>query len=638
MSLPSSDAPRMSQTLRMELAISILLVTALWLIYAGLWWKSFLGINLEGWFAYYADDLDAGHIPYRDYYCFAPPFHILKTWLINKTVGSAVFVHRSLGILERLAVAILLLWRLSKHLSAKALIIGITTALIWTTGESLDLLYYNHQESICYSVLSAVLADIAISNHSKRSIAHFSSAFLLGTVLGITFLDKQTFGVAVTVFLFIATIIPSIRDRLVNGIATGGTIIIGWLIPVGSCLIWLQANSALASFCDQVFISGPTSKGSLGDVLARPFSLLTNWFVVRERFACFAFFAMCSVLWICRTATGIIVNKTRPQDLKSRSFILTGLILLIPIGIAMSFTWMHIQLSYRPNLHVNNLIVLLLLICVAASSLCFLVNLFRYFRQPIRPTENADSDWLFVLWSGMSLLLLYVAHLSSTIIEPSAALVGAGFPLSLLLSIKFARFAALPRGLVLILCALVLFNVAYNKFEYSYSWLHWQERSTLSRPASSHQLSFPQLAGLNLSPETVEFVEKTVGLIQENSTVTDSIYVYPHMPILYTLSNRRPITFAPVHYFDVCPDWVAAADAERLLANPPAVMVVAMHPDDFVQFHEDLFRNGRPSGQRKITEAIAALSRDYKLVATFENNTAVCPIRVWARVTNRTSP
>src|SRR5262249_59726610 len=84
----------------------------------------------------------------------------------------------------------------------------------------------------------------------------------------------------------------------------------------------------------------------------------------------------------------------------------------------------------------------------------------------------------------------------------------------------------------------------------------------------------PGLAGFRLSPETAEFFDEVTRLIQEHTSPADPILVYPHMPILYGLADRPLATSAYMHWFDVCPDYLAVADAERLRRSPPRLMVV----------------------------------------------------------------
>ena len=79
----------------------------------------------------------------------------------------------------------------------------------------------------------------------------------------------------------------------------------------------------------------------------------------------------------------------------------------------------------------------------------------------------------------------------------------------------------------------------------------------------------------------------------------------------YVTDPMQP-TFSPVAYFDVCPDFVAIADAIRLRENPPKMIIYMEMPEPIYKLHENMFRNGQTSGQRNIDAAIQEIVKKYK--------------------------
>jgi hypothetical protein len=122
-------------------------------------------------------------------------------------------------------------------------------------------------------------------------------------------------------------------------------------------------------------------------------------------------------------------------------------------------------------------------------------------------------------------------------------------------------------------------------------------------------------------------VSKTV---RAYSRPEDRIFVYPNMPILYGLAQRLPATFGLSHWVDVCPDFVAAADALRLLSRPPAVIVVHRDLPGEITTEELLFRNGRRSDVREVLAALDSLSPRYQVVGIYPVPGHPVPIQVWA--------
>src|SRR5262249_25488946 len=141
----------------------------------------------------------------------------------------------------------------------------------------------------------------------------------------------------------------------------------------------------------------------------------------------------------------------------------------------------------------------------------------------------------------------------------------------------------------------------------------------------------PELAGFQLSPSTAQFYDGVTKVICAHSKPDDTILVYPHMPMLYGLANRRPATFSYMHWLDVCPDHIAEQDAAAILEHPPAVIVyMEISPAVFAELEKD-FRGGKPSGQRKLVAAVESLVQDYRLVATYTAPGENLPIKVWVR-------
>jgi hypothetical protein len=102
------------------------------------------------------------------------------------------------------------------------------------------------------------------------------------------------------------------------------------------------------------------------------------------------------------------------------------------------------------------------------------------------------------------------------------------------------------------------------------------------------------------------------------------------MPLVYALAHRLPVTFGLNHWVDICPDYVAEIDADRLLKTPPAVIVI--HPDmpQEIATEEMLFRDGRRSSVRDVLSALESIYPRYKVVRMFQVPGHPEPIQVWA--------
>jgi hypothetical protein len=177
---------------------------------------------------------------------------------------------------------------------------------------------------------------------------------------------------------------------------------------------------------------------------------------------------------------------------------------------------------------------------------------------------------------------------------------------------------------------------AWRKYREPMSWGYWVEPPV---SLATREPALARLAGFQLSPSTAEFYEQVTALIREHSRPDDPMLVFPHMPLLYGLGERPLATFSYMHYPDVCPDYVAEADAKRLQRRPPAMIVWFDFPETAWAAIERDFRRSDSTGQRKLQAVMRQLvQRDYMKVGEFPvrefvdaHGDPLLFIRVWAR-------
>lgn len=115
-------------------------------------------------------------------------------------------------------------------------------------------------------------------------------------------------------------------------------------------------------------------------------------------------------------------------------------------------------------------------------------------------------------------------------------------------------------------------------------------------------------------------LETVYNDIMENTTEDDSIFVFPHIPIFYAMTDRYPDTFTLVQWFDVSTDKSIVADMETLKKNPPKIIVICDIPNNAVEAHERLFRDGEISSQRMMMNELHKMTETlpYELLDTFD--------------------
>jgi hypothetical protein len=206
-----------------------------------------------------------------------------------------------------------------------------------------------------------------------------------------------------------------------------------------------------------------------------------------------------------------------------------------------------------------------------------------------------------------------------------------GFALGLGLLLSLPDSYGASRVLVSALSLSFILFLTNSKFRQPYAWWYVSEPDV---QLSTTKSSVPLLAGFQLSPSAAKMFDDATEAIQSHSKPGDDVFVFPHVPGLYLLSERWPRSKVVVSWFDFLPDPLARAEADRLLATPPTVIVNLKIPDAAWEAHERLFREGRPLGQRAIRAAIEGLTKDGSFQLDLSREVSPgCTLEVWHRAT-----
>jgi hypothetical protein len=200
--------------------------------------------------------------------------------------------------------------------------------------------------------------------------------------------------------------------------------------------------------------------------------------------------------------------------------------------------------------------------------------------------------------------------------------------LALFLAVLLNDFIGWRRWVVYGACMVLLFCQTQTKMGVPFGFDGWYEPPVKT---ATDRSSLPELRGLLLPPNTVDFVDSTVEIIRQNSTPQDSIFVFPELGIFYGLTGRRLATFSGSHNMDVVSDAFAREEAQRLLRERPAVLIYGPKSAQLLHSDEITWRNGKPSGLRDLAAAVEALARQYRCVKVFRMYPFGDPVYVFVR-------
>ena len=579
----------------------------------------------EGWFSAYAHLILDGKIPYRDFYMFLTPFYPMALAAVVDLFGESFFVLRVVGILIVISIAVLLYLILARRFSPSASMVATITACIYYQSGVAHIPYDFTQVLTLFTLAATWMLVLASSETPSTEIVTWRSlvvrrVLMAGFFATLAFMTKQSNGAFVAVAagagcIYVA--LPWGRSFWKLIIAFGG----GCLIPITVMLVWLLQVDALIEFWEQIFGGALSAKGSLDHVLFAWFKgLLTHVFVIQMTTMGKWAAIIIAVSFILSKALSFIYRP--PLDNRIKFVLLISLALMCIMVILNSYMGSPILAAHigEFGLRANNYIIP---ITTSTSAVLFLVGAISCFFPTVRKYTSPSVVVLGIMSAGMIWGNGTSAGLSEVGVFAMFALVLAG-----MMNLRIFRYAGFTAALVLIVS--FIFTFSSRKFDVPYTW--WGVKEPSVREAI-YLSKTPILRGIQMSQHTAESIDAMASSLAKGTQEGD-VFAFPNIPLAYLVANRWPNSKIVIPWFDFLPDVPARAEAVRLLANPPAIIVNLKLPPAAWGAHERLFREGRPLGQRDIQNAIVDLTERRKLYRLdFSSEVSPgCALEVWHRI------
>ena len=579
--------------------LGAILVCVISLCFVALWWNRYLAITNEGWHFFFGQQILQGKLPYRDFYLYVPPLLQLEIASTIRLFGAHLVMSQVVGIVEVSIMSLLLFWWMARLYPPTDAFLSTLVAMLLFLADFTEELDALHTPAAFYTVLAGAAASLVLTQKRLR----IPLVVLTGIFAGLSFLAKQTSGVASVLSLLI--LLPLLAEWLYGrkaAVSAFLAFIVGLAIPITLVSMWLQHSGALGTAVSDVFLRGPSSKGSLRELLVRPAHTLWSGAYLRQHLLLTLFlFLAFLVLWRFRDLTHLRKDAAEKKCLWWLGATAFGSVV---IGCV---------LSRLLPFHLPGTLVYLPRDVAALLGELGSLFFFLYCLSPLATDRLENSQAQFLLASGFSCAVAFMVSLSAPvyvnmIVPASAFVLGAILTgLRTASGMKFVRTAA--QGA----CCLVIIHVVWLKCDVPYSWGGWKEPNVRHATAT---VPYPELRGYRMSPATATFVTRVTEDIQSHSTPQQPVLVYPDLTLFYVLSHRQPATFAYVHYIDVAPDFVDVRDAQTLRARPPQVIVAMKPSEEELRMGEVNFRGGRRSGQRDMVAALEAIRPMYQVVDT----------------------
>ena len=560
---------------------------------------------LDGWFLSFAVEMSHGRVPYRDFYLWAPPLHVFEHLALLELFGPSVFAGHLVGGRVRGGLGLTVYAWLSRRTQAGVALAASLASLAVFSDDPADVIFYYQQQSVFYAVAAGFLLSRAIDLRGTARAAR-GLALAAGFLGALALLSKQTVGaLACAALLFTCIAAQRLREGPRCGLAP--LVGAGMAVPLAAFFFWLARVDAVGPFA-QAMRYGSSSKGPVLVSFTRIVGVLGEG---REYVAAFCAAGGIAVFLLLRHRAGPALRRRLGSP---GAEVIAATVLGVAAVEGALLLGAAAWSDRLPQLVAVELGAWGSLAAVALS-----------LRAATREGLSVDA----VQWMHAAILAFAISY--------GLSLSWGAFELMTCPSFAVAVCAATARGSgggwvrersAIAGCALFAACAVFTRARLPFDWIWWREPPIAEDVLPS---KLPAFAGIRFSEESRAFFEKITDEIDASSKPGDTLFVYPHMPIFHVLADRPPATYSPIGFFDVSPDAIASADAQRLLAAPPKVMVFLQMPPDSVEHFEKLFRGGKRSGQRDIAAAIATLAPGYRLVDRVLMPGTEAPVIVLAR-------
>jgi hypothetical protein len=597
-------------------------IVAILSLYNGLYAFSYFPIT-EGWFSEYASLIRQGKVPHKDFQLLLSPFYPLIIAAVQSFFGEGFLPLRILGIIVIAGIGLTLFFILRTIVgNPSAYFSSICATIYYQSGVAF--IGYDFTQFLtlflllggfaCMSAFSQKMKD----NQQNRIQSVFF--FLTGLFFSLAFLTKHSNGGITTLVFFIFSFLIGYRTmrckELVRNVVWS---LAGFMLPIFGISLWMSSLGAFQKMLQDLFTNAAAAKGGL-------WVILTSWIygVFGEHYFDVS---LASALFITKIllATMIlgipfillnIINNFRQVDqrdfnqktyacIKSNSipWVINDNYFALGLVAIFVFTIVNIyKVTYWGWGPVQSVYMAAYPILVQTSlNLCLYGLLILTPLLLARPSKNLINITL-VLALGMGML---IGNGSSGGIGEISAFIGYALLIGYILKVAlFGRIAALP---VLVFGLAISSALMKDRYTRPYAW--WGVEAYVERNEFCAKID-GLFKGICLNKDQAIKITDLAQAISKYTQKGDKIFVFPHMPVFYLISDREPFAGAVVSWYDFMNDNQALKLAESIEKNPPKIIIYALITESVVSAHEKLFRDGKLSGQRHIVEALSKLEKD----------------------------
>ena len=572
----------------------------------------------EGWYTVYAKYILGGSQPYRDFeMLFTPGYSYLIAGII-KVFGFNMIVLRIFGALLFMSLSALAYLIFSRIFEPWIATVAATLAVLYMQSEAAQVFYDYIRVYDFLNLLVCLFLVIGLQQQLKEheevdvrkiSITTFKWSALMGLTAGLAIQIRQNSGYlvlayGVLILLYILILNRENRSKYLHIPIFLGAALIPFLIS----FILLSVNGMFDSYIRMTTSDAIASKGGMLVVLFAWIpraceQILKEWIAV----------VVMIVLLLGNVVLYAKTKRKKPLSISSQNIWLV-FYSIVSVGLIVGMFWKQ-RVSVIMNKFFKELISPYSLFAIGLLLFLFL-GIYLIVRNKRLLKEHRDFYILIFSVAGLYIATSYGSATSGGLSEGQSAII-IGLLIALLLFYSQHVFSREMTAVVLSLAICFGMNAVAKKYEEPYGW--WGLAEPQIRTATE-TVNIPLMDDILVSKQRKILLETVYNDIMENTTEDDSIFVFPHIPIFYAMTDRYPDTFTLVQWFDVSTDKSIVADMETLKKNPPKIIVICDIPNNAVEAHERLFRDGEISSQRMMMNELHKMTETlpYELLDTFD--------------------
>ena len=546
----------------------------------------------EGWYTEYSWLINNGEIPYRDFSYLFTPVYLLLMAGYTALFGYQIITMRVLGVIVFVALTVVTYFILRQVFSRIPSMVGAIACMLYKQSGEVEILYdyiYFVDLFAYLSVLFLLLAwkkqfSYAAVRGGRSVLQKDARLFILlcGLFSMLAFLTKQTTGAMVSIFVFCATVGFCVCRRqwkeLPEMIGWG---LVGAALPAIVLFAYLLVNGALGDFARSCFGSAIAAKGGLANEALR-------WIVEgRKSFVDSIPYVLSILLAILLLHfTPVLQAKHIRREASGKKWltwipvVLPGTIVLLVIGL---YEW-ETMTRFVVSLYEGYLLRFAFFLI---PTILFVWLVVRAIADCSRQTKSMRSaDYLVLGIAGSVFAIGYAVGFSGGL-SCSQVSLGTGLCFAALVQTAFRSRFVKP-ALALILCALLSLSACWVGVKYvqMYGWWGLETGSIWQQTAST---DVPLLEGITMNEKDAVCYDGIYEISGEYLKNGDSVFVFPQCPILYDIVGHHSETYTKVQWFDVSSAKALQADTEKILSNPPEMMLICQVSEGAINGHESAF-------------------------------------------------